>query len=171
MPITVVPGKPDVPEPSVSALIADLSARGLTLAIAESLTGGLLTADFVRPAGASSVVVGGVVAYDTAIKASVLGVDSDLLEREGPVHPEVARQMADRVRNALAVDGRPADLGLSTTGVAGPDPQDDAEVGTVFVGIATADAVDVVTLNLTGTRDQIRARTVSEAIAALAERV
>ena len=167
---SVVPGKPDAPTPLVAELVADLAARGLTLAVAESLTGGLVTAEFIRPAGASAVIVGGVVAYDTALKASVLGVEQAVLDEHGPVHAEVARQMADRVRHVLAVDGRPADLGLSTTGVAGPDPQD-APVGTVFIGIAVGDKTDAVELHLDGSRDQIRARVVSESIAALAERI
>ncbi|WP_166871182.1 CinA family protein [Salinibacterium sp. ZJ450] len=168
---SVIPGKPDAPATFITELVADLAARGLTLAVAESLTGGLLTAEFIRPAGASAVVVGGVVAYDTALKASLLGVDQDLLDAHGPVHPEVARQMADRVRHVLAVDGRPADLGLSTTGVAGPDPQEGAAVGTVFIGIAVGRRTDAVELHLDGSRDQIRARVVGEAVAALAARI
>jgi len=79
--------------------------------------------------------------------------------------------MADRVRRVLAVDGRPADLGLATTGVAGPTPQGGHEPGTVFVGIAVGDSVEAIELHLDGARDQIRARSVGEAIRALAERV
>ncbi|MET1044585.1 MAG: nicotinamide-nucleotide amidohydrolase family protein [Microbacteriaceae bacterium] len=168
---SVIPGSPDAPASFVTALIANLAARGLTVAVAESLTGGLVTAELIRPAGASAVVVGGVIAYDTTLKVSLLGVDQDLLDAHGPVHPEVARQMADRVRHVLAIDGRPADLGLSTTGVAGPDPQEGAAVGTVFVGIAVGRRTDVVELHLAGSRDQIRARVVTEAVAALADRI
>lgn len=163
--------RPDMAIPVVSDLLSTLAARQLTLAVAESLTGGMLTSELIRPPGASVVVVGGVVAYDTAIKHSVLGVDEDLLAEHGPVHPEVARQMADRVRRVLAVDGRAADLGLATTGVAGPTPQSGHDPGTVYVGIATGDGVEVVELRLEGTRDQVRARTVGEAIRSLAERV
>jgi nicotinamide-nucleotide amidase len=163
--------RPDAAIPVVSDLLSGLAARGLTLAVAESLTGGMLTSELIRPPGASDVVVGGVVAYDTALKQSILGVDGELLAEHGPVHPEVARQMADRVRRVLAVDGRPAELGLATTGVAGPTPQAGCAPGTVFVGIAVGDAVEVIELHLEGTRDQVRARTVGEAIQALAERV
>jgi nicotinamide-nucleotide amidase len=155
----------------VTALVASLAAQKLTLGVAESLTGGMLTSELIRPPGASAVVVGGIIAYDTALKASLVGVDADLLAEHGPVHPEVARQMADRVRQAVAVDGRPADLGIATTGVAGPDPQAGCAPGTVFVGIAVGTSVEAVELHLEGTRDQIRARTVGEAIRALAERV
>jgi nicotinamide-nucleotide amidase len=163
--------RPDASIPLVSNLLSDLASRQLTLAVAESLTGGMLTSELIRPPGASDVVVGGIVAYDTALKQTVLGVDADLLAEHGPVHPEVARQMADRVRRVLAVDGRAADLGLATTGVAGPTPQAGCDPGTVFVGIAVGDDVEVLELHLEGTRDQVRARTVGEAIRALAERL
>lgn len=163
--------RPDAANGHVSGLLSRLAAHGLTLAVAESLTGGMLTSELIRPSGASAVVVGGVVAYQTEIKHSVLGVDAGLLGEHGPVHPEVARQMADRVRRTLAVDGRPADIGLSTTGVAGPTPHAGCEPGTVFVGVAVGDSVEAVELHLDGTRDQIRARAVGEAIRALTERV
>ncbi|WP_448812205.1 CinA family protein [Agromyces bauzanensis] len=93
------------PADPAAAVIAELTRRGLRIAVAESLTGGLLVAELTRIPGASVVVNGGVVAYDTDVKRSLLGVSAELLEREGAVHPEVARQMADRVRRVLAVDG------------------------------------------------------------------
>ncbi len=167
----IVQPRPDAAISLVSDLLSGLAARGLTLGVAESLTGGMLTSELIRPPGASDVVVGGIVAYDTAIKHSVLGVDADLLAEQGPVHPEVARQMADRVRRVLAVDGRAPQLGLATTGVAGPTPQSGHEPGTVFLGIAIGDTVEAVELHLDGTRDQIRARTVGEAVRALADRI
>jgi nicotinamide-nucleotide amidase len=141
-----------------------LIARGLTIAIAESLTGGLLVAELIGVAGASATVVGGVVAYNTALKHSVIGVDTDLLAQHGPVHPEVARQMADRVRIALAVDGVPADIGLSTTGVAGPGPQGGHSAGTVYLGFAIGDDVSSLRLELGGDRAAIRDETVSESL-------
>ena len=150
-----------------AALVAELRARGLTLAIAESLSGGLLVAEFVAVPGVSTVLNGGVVAYNTALKHSVLGVDAGLLEEHGAVHPLVAEQMADRVRSALAVDGRPSDVGLSTTGVAGPDWQDGQPPGTVFLGIAVGSAVRSVRLQLSGDRGAIRRATVSESLAEL----
>jgi nicotinamide-nucleotide amidase len=150
-----------------AAVVALLKQRGLTVAVAESLTGGLLIAELIRTPGASAVVNGGVVAYNTAIKASVLGVDAALLASNGAVDPEVAQQMAAGVRSALAVDGRPADIGISTTGVAGPEPQDGQPVGTVYLGFAIGNRVTNVALRLSGTRDGIRKAVVSESLVQL----
>jgi nicotinamide-nucleotide amidase len=144
-----------------------LIARGLTIAVAESLTGGLLVAELIDVPGASATVFGGVVAYNTALKHSVIGVDADLLAQHGPVHPEVARQMADRVRTALAVDGVPADIGLSTTGVAGPGAQGGHSAGTVYLGFAIGDDVSSLRLELGGDRAAIRDETVSESLSRL----
>jgi nicotinamide-nucleotide amidase len=141
-----------------------LAQRGLTVAAAESLTGGELTAELTSVPGASAVVLGGAVVYATGLKHSLLGVDADLLAAVGPVHPEVARQLAEGVRLRLAVDGRPADLGLSTTGVAGPDRQGGRAVGTVFVGIATAAGTRVVELALSGDRAGIRRQVVERVV-------
>lgn len=154
---------------ATAGLIARLAANGKTIAVAESLTGGLLAAELIRPTGASAVVVGGVVAYATEVKHSVLGVDAALLEREGPVHPDVARQLAAGARRVLAVDGRSCDIGISTTGVAGPDGQGGREPGTVFIGMSTADGDDAIELSLEGSRDSIRAGAVDAAIRLLCE--
>jgi nicotinamide-nucleotide amidase len=156
---------------TAARLIAELTERGLRVAVAESLTGGLVVAELTSVPGASVVVSGGVVAYDTSVKRSVLGVDAELLEAEGAVHPEVARQMADRVRTVLAVDGRPAELGIATTGVAGPTDQDGKPPGTVFVGIAFGGQAEALELSLAGDRVEIRAATVQAAIEAVLARV
>lgn len=111
-------------------LVARLTDAGRTVAVAESLTGGLVLATLVSVPGASAVVRGGVVAYMTDVKTSVLGVDHELLDLEGAVHPEVARQMA---RGVVSLVG--ADYGLATTGVAGPDAQDGRPVGEVHVAV------------------------------------
>jgi nicotinamide-nucleotide amidase len=153
-----------------AALIARLTADRLTIAVAESLTGGALTAELTRPAGASAVVVGGIVVYATALKHDLAGVDAGLLAKHGPVHPEVARQLARGVRSRLAVDGRPADIGVSTTGVAGPDSQGGRPPGTVFVGISHGDRSEAIELSLAGDRAHIRALTVDAALRALEER-
>ena len=163
---------PPAPVDPTAELVAELGRRGLRIAVAESLTGGLVVAELTRIPGASLVVSGGIVAYATEVKRALLGVSAELLEREGAVHPEVARQMADGVRRALAVDGRPADVGVSTTGVAGPDPQDGKQPGTVFVGVAFGADVEAIALELSGDRTAIRTATVRAALdAALARLV
>jgi nicotinamide-nucleotide amidase len=163
------------PEPGThdpaARLIGELTRRGLRIAVAESLTGGLVVAELTRIPGASLVVNGGVVAYDTAVKRSVLGVSAELLANEGAVHPEVARQMADGVRRVLAVNGRPADIGVATTGVAGPAEQDGKPAGTVYVGLAIGDDVVAVALDLRGDRGDIRRATVRHAIDAVLSRL
>jgi len=148
-------------------VVAELAGRGLTVAVAESLTGGLVVAELVSVPGASAVVRGGVVAYQTPLKHSLLGVDAGLLAEHGPVHPDVAAAMATGVRERLAVAGRRADVGLSTTGVAGPDGQDGHAPGTVFVGLAVGDRVVVRPLRLAGDRAAVRAATVTECLAGL----
>ena len=152
---------------SAATVIAELTERRLTIAVAESLTGGLLVASLVSVPGASAVVLGGVVAYNTAIKATVLGVDAQLLEARGAVDPDVAEQMATGVRAALAVAGRPADIGIATTGVAGPEQQDGKPVGMAYIGIATDAGVFSIELAMSGDRDTIRSGVVSESLAEL----
>ena len=150
-------------------VIAELTARRMTIAVAESLTGGLLVAELVSVPGASAVVRGGVVAYATELKARLLGVDAALLAERGAVDPEVARQMADGARRRLGHDGAPADIGLATTGVAGPDGQDGHPVGEVWVGLAMDGLVDARGLTIGGDRASIRSATVSESLMYLLE--
>lgn len=140
---------------------------GATIAVAESLTGGALASAIVDVPGASAVLRLGVVAYDTAMKASVLGVDAALLAERGAVDGEVAARMAVGARLLADVDG-PATIGVATTGVAGPEPQDGHAVGEVHVGLATADGARSIRLDLAGDRAGIRAATVAAALDALA---
>ena len=108
-----------------------LLARGETVAVAESLTGGGLGAALTGVAGASATFRGGVIAYATELKAALLSVDPELLAERGAVDADVARAMAAGVRDRLG-----ATYGLATTGVAGPDPQDGHEPGEVHVAVA-----------------------------------
>ena len=140
-------------------IIRSLAERGLTVAIAESLTGGLVVAELVSVPGASAVVRGGIVAYATELKHELLGVDAALLAAGGPIQSAVAEQMASGVRSRLA-----ADIGLATTGVAGPDPQDGHPPGEVWIAMATADSVRSVHLELGGDRSAIRRETVEAVI-------
>jgi nicotinamide-nucleotide amidase len=131
-------------EHAVGAL---LLSRGLTLGLAESVTGGLVTSRLVNVPGASAWLRGSVVAYDTAVKHDVLGVG------DAPaVSEETAREMAVGARRVLS-----SDLGLAITGVAGPTPQDGVAVGTVWCGLAgPGSSVDAVRLQLPGDRERIR---------------
>ena len=139
--------------------ITELRERGLTVAVAESLTGGLVVADLVSIPGASAVVRGGIVAYATDLKATLLGVDVDLLAAGGPIQSRVAEQMAQGVRRELG-----ADVGLATTGVAGPDPQDGHQPGEVWIAVATSTEVRSMRLELGGDRASIRRETVGAVI-------
>lgn len=135
---------------TAARLLAAAAARGWTIGVAESLTGGLVTATLVSVPGASKVLRGGVVAYATDLKAGLLGVDADLLAERGAVDEAVAAQMAAGVRTATG-----ADVGLATTGVAGPDPQDGQAPGVVFVAVSTPLASEVHRLDLSGDRPRI----------------
>ena len=144
-------------------LIERLAHRGLTVAVAESLTGGLLCAALTEVPGASAAVRGGVVAYATDLKASLLGVSEELLATHGAVDADVALQMATGVASQLG-----ADIGLSTTGVAGPELQDGKAVGTVFIACVCGEKRLVEELSLSGTRNEIRSLTVHAALRMLA---
>jgi nicotinamide-nucleotide amidase len=128
-----------------------LVGRGATLAVAESLTGGLVAAELAGVPGASRAFRGSVTAYATELKHLVLGVDAALLADRGAVDGDVAREMAEGVRRVLG-----AGWGVSTTGVAGPDPQDGQPVGTVFVAVAGPLRTVVSPLRLSGDRGTIR---------------
>ncbi len=135
----------------LEALLEALAGAGETVAVAESLTGGLVCSTLIAPPGASRVVVGGIVAYQTDVKASVLGVSESLLAERGAVDPDVALEMARRVRAKFG-----STIGLSTTGVAGPDPQDGVPVGTVFVSLVSDRDETVERFEFDGSRDDIR---------------
>lgn len=150
---------------NTAEIVAALVARGETLAVAESLTGGLLAATLVEVPGVSRVFRGGLVVYATDLKAKLAGVDADLLAERGPVDPDVAAELAEGAARTCG-----ADWGLGTTGVAGPDPQDGVTPGTVFVGLAGPAGVGTVRgLRLSGDRATVRAQAVAEALKLLAE--
>ena len=124
-----------------------LAARGLTLGLAESVTGGLVASRLVNVPGASTWFRGSVVAYDTAVKRDLLGVGG-----EPAVSEEAVREMAAGARRVLS-----SDLSLAITGVAGPTPQDGVPVGTVWCGLAgPGPSVDALRLQLPGDRERIR---------------
>lgn len=160
-------------EPALASTIVELAgALDLRVAVAESLTGGLLAGAIVGEPGASRVLSGGIVAYDTGLKRTLLGVDHELLAKRGPVDGEVARQMARGARLACAVDRgdpgglRPADIGVATTGVAGPDPdpQTGQPAGTVWVGLSVGGVDSAHLISLQGSRAEIRSGAVRAAL-------
>lgn len=145
---------------AAAELVARLKESGLTVAVAESLTGGLLAAAFTSVPGASAVFRGSVTAYATDLKASQLGVSADLLDAEGAVHADVAAQMSRGVRRVLG-----ADVGIATTGVAGPTGQDRKPVGLVYVAVCAPDGtVRVTESHFAGDRESVRAQAVDEAL-------
>jgi nicotinamide-nucleotide amidase len=145
-------------------VLAALAAKRWTIAVAESLTGGLVAAAIVDVPGASTAMRGGVVAYATDVKRDVLGVDGALLASQGPVDAAVATQMAEGVRRLLG-----ADVGIATTGVAGPDPQDGKPVGTVCIAVVTPDAASSSSTVFAGDRTAIRSAATESALAAALE--
>lgn len=138
--------------------------RGLTIATGESLTAGLVAAALAEVPGASAVLRGGVVSYHREVKESLLGVDSALLDRVGAVDPAVALQMALGARAACG-----ADVGVATTGVAGPEPHEGKDVGTVMVAVTSAERRIVHEFRFEGTRAQIREASCEAAVNMLTE--
>ncbi len=139
------------------AIATRMLARHETLAVAESITGGLIASRLVNIAGASTWFRGGVVSYASEVKFDLLGVP------RGPVvSAEAAETMASGVRALLK-----SDVGLSVTGVAGPEEQDGQPAGTVFVGVAVGDVVEHVALRLPGDRPRIRSYSAISALDAL----
>ncbi len=133
-----------------------LLERGLTVAVAESLTGGLLSAALSSSPGSSETFRGGLVVYATDLKARLAGVPNSLLDSQGPVSPDVAAALASGARQRMS-----ADLGLGITGVAGPDPVGQHRAGTVFLAVS-GDGIDEVSgAHLTGSRAEIRAASVA----------
>jgi nicotinamide-nucleotide amidase len=147
-------------------VIQTLTLSGLTVATAESLTGGLVAAALTDVPGSSNAFRGGVVAYATELKAQLLGVDPGMLERHGPVYAPVAVAMADGVRHRLG-----ATIGVATTGVAGPGPQDGHPAGTVHVAVSLSGDTVVRTMALQGNRDEVRRLTVERVLGLLLGRL
>jgi PncC family amidohydrolase len=136
-----------------------LHERGETLTTAESLTGGGLGRAITTVPGASTVYLGGTIAYSNHIKRTHLGVSESTLTDYGAVSAECALEMAQG-----AVNRTGADWALSTTGVAGPDGQEGKPVGLVYVGVVGPEGVTALQLNLTGDREQVREQTIIAAL-------
>ena len=149
------------------AVVRALMESGQTLAVAESLTGGMIAQTITQVPGCSAVFCGGVVSYQSRIKSDVLGVDPLTLQVNGPASRPVAKAMAEGVRRLLK-----ADLALAVTGVAGPDPDEfGAPVGLVYAALAGDGWCLCRQLNLTGGRALIRELTCQAALDLLGEQL
>jgi nicotinamide-nucleotide amidase len=143
-----------------------LLARGETVAAAESLTAGLFCATLAEVPGASATLRGGAVVYATDLKAVLVGVPREVLDRHGAVSPQTAAALAEGVRARCT-----ATWGVGLTGVAGPDPADGHAPGRVYLGLAGPGSTDVVRLDLPGDRRAVRTGAVAAALEALLERL
>jgi nicotinamide-nucleotide amidase len=144
---------------SVNDELVDADA---TVATAESLTGGQLAVLLTTAPGASRSYLGGVVSYATDVKTGVLGVPVELVEEHGVVSAACARAMAEGARRLVG-----ATYAVSTTGVAGPDSQEDRPPGVVFVAVSGPGGVNVVSLELSGDRGTVQRQTCQEALRTL----
>lgn len=147
-------------------VIGALRSAGATVATGESLTGGQVCATLISVAGASDVVLGGIVAYAPEAKIELLHVDADLIDDQGTVHADVAGQMAFGAQERFN-----ATYGLATTGVAGPGESEGKPAGTVHIAIAGPDGVRTSALQLDGDRDTIRKETVDALLSQLVARL
>ncbi|WP_160666701.1 CinA family protein [Pseudarthrobacter sp. ATCC 49987] len=139
-------------------------AFGVTVATAESLTAGMVAAMLADTPGASGMLQGGVVSYQNAVKADVLGVPRELLDTVGAVDGQVAEAMAEGARRICG-----ADIGVSTTGVAGPEPHGGKDVGSVYIGVATAEGSTSYGYSFEGNRPEIRGQACAAALERLLE--
>lgn len=153
----------DIDEGEVASVLDGLRARGETVATAESLTAGLVCAVLTAVPGASDVVRGGLVVYATDLKSGLAGVDRQLLDRHGPVHPDVAERLA-----AGAARRCGATWGMGLTGVAGPGQQDGVPAGTVYLGLAGPPGAAGRLHRFDGDREEVRAASARVAIRLLA---
>src|SRR6201994_4903972 len=143
-----------------------LTRTGLTVATAESLTGGLVAAALTDVPGSSAAFRGGIVAYATEPKAPLLELYVGLLKRYGRVSAPVASAMAEGARSRLG-----ATVGVATTGVAGPDSQNGQPPGTVHIAVSLDNDTVVRTMALAGNRDEIRRLTVERVLGLLLGRL
>lgn len=158
----------------MSEILDHCRQRGLKIAVIESLTGGLLADRFVGVSGASDVFLGGVIAYQDELKSYYASVSPSLIQSQTAVDAEVAAQMAAGIRTRFAsvMDLKQESvIGLSTTGVAGPEPVGDHPVGEVFIGISMQGGESVYQYHLQGSREQIREETCERVMSAFWEQL
>ena len=142
-----------------------LRTKGLTLALAESCTGGKLGDIITEVPGSSDYFLGGVVSYGNDAKVEILGIDADVLRSKGAVSEEVARMMADGARARFG-----ADIGIGITGIAGPSGGTPSKpVGLVFIAMTSRDKGICVKNTFDGTRSEIKCLAAEKAVLMLAE--
>lgn len=147
------------------AVIKKLEEKNLTVASAESCTGGLIAGKIIDYPGASKVFIDGVVSYSNESKVTRLGVKQETLEKFGAVSEQTAKEMAEGVKNVLN-----ADIGISSTGIAGPGGgTEEKPVGLVYIAVSSKNKTTVKKLNIKGSRNKIRSRAVTEALTLLLE--
>ena len=153
----------DEKEPVEVRLGRLLTAKGMTIAAAESCTGGLVTSRLTDVAGSSSYVMGSIVSYSNDVKEHLVGVQHTTLTAHGAVSEETAREMAEGIRKAIGTD-----VGLATTGVAGPGGGTaEKPVGLVYTAVATAEGTRVRENHFQGTRTEVK-RQASEVVLTMA---
>ena len=143
-----------------ATLLLRFQQMGLRLAVAESCTGGLISALFTEIPGSSSVLERGFVTYSNASKTDMLGVSSKLIKKHGAVSKEVARAMVLGALNSSA-----ANISVAVTGIAGPDGgTDDKPVGLAYIAVATADDLTIEEHFFEGDRDTVRKSALTRAL-------
>ncbi len=137
-----------------------LKNKGVTLSIAESMTGGKLSATIVSVSGASQYYKGGFITYSAELKQKLLGVPKEIIDKYSVVSKEVAEIMANSVREKTNTD-----FGISVTGNAGPTTDENTdEVGLVYIGVSSKNKTEVFKRKLLGTREEVINKTVNEAL-------
>ena len=148
-----------------SRVIEIFREKGLSLALAESCTGGMIAETVTNVAGASDIFYGSAVTYVNSAKEHILGVARETLEKHGAVSSECAEEMACGARSVYG-----ADVAMSVTGIAGPGGGSEAKpVGTVWFGLATKDGAETFRRRFDGDRAAVRRQTVEEVLRRLAE--
>lgn len=150
--------KSDLP----STIVKVMKKRGITLATAESITGGGLASAITDVPGSSAIFLGGIVSYSDQAKVKFLGIPKRVLTKSTAVSEVVARQMAESARREFG-----SDFAISTTGVAGPGKAYGQKAGTVWIAIASKSETITIELALSGDRDSIRKSTIESALACL----
>ena len=133
-----------------------------TVSVAESLTGGLVSARLTTISGSSEFFIGGIICYHNRVKVIEVGVPANLISKHGPVSKEVAIAMAEGIRKRMRTD-----IGLAATGAAGPTPKPPAPVGLTYIALASEKGTEWKEMHLQGTRTEIREKAAQAALGLL----